>query len=147
MKVLKSFKNKFAVLLVLLIVTIMCSACSNNSKDKSSDESQVGQAKDIRSIGITDPYVNPDVKFSNLTSEEEKSVLIKDLEQAGIKKSYINDYINYVDIYNKTVPDSVLNGWNILDKVNYDSYEIADKWVEKILILLVFAVEWQYLLC
>ncbi|SFE75455.1 DUF4300 family protein [Peptostreptococcus sp. D1] len=130
MKILKSFNNNFGVLVILFIVTILCSACSNNSREHSSDVSQVKHSKDIRSSGITEPYVNPDVKFSNLTSEE-KSELSKDLEQAGIKKSYIVDYTNYIDIYNKTVPDSVLNGWNTLDKVNYDSYEIHEKWIKK----------------
>ena len=49
----------------------------------------------------------------------------------GIKESYIKDYINYVTIYNETAPKSVLNGWNTLDKVNYDPYEINDVWEEK----------------
>lgn len=128
MKILKSFNNNFFTLIILLIVTIMCSACSNNTGEHNSDVNKDGHTKDIRSVGITDPYVNPEVKFSNLTSEEDKLDLSQDLEQAGIKKSYIKNYIN---IYNKTVPDSVLDGWNTLDKVNYDSYEIHDKWMEK----------------
>lgn len=131
MKILKSFNSKFGVLAILLIVTIMCTACSNNSSEPSSDGGEIKKAKDIRSSGITDPYVNPEVKFSNLTSQDDKSELIKDLEQTGINKSYIMDYIDYVNIYNETAPDSVLNGWNTLDKVNYNSYEIADKWMEK----------------
>ena len=53
------------------------------------------------------------------------------MEKAGIKESCINDYINYVNIYNETVPKSVLNGWNTLDKVNYDAYEINDAWEQK----------------
>lgn len=130
MKLLKGF-NKFGVLAVMVVATMMCSACSNNFKENNSDTVKERYSKDIRSIGITDPYVNPDVKFSNLTSEEDKAELIKDLEKAGIKKSYIEDYISYVDMYNKAVPDSVLNGWNTLDKINYDSYAIHDKWVEK----------------
>ena len=39
--------------------------------------------------------------------------------------------MNYVNLYNETVPESVLNGWNTLDKVNYDPYDIADVWLEK----------------
>ena len=97
----------------------------------SSDENTNRYARDLRSSGITDPYVNPDVKFSNLTSEEDQSELCKDLEKAGIKDSYIKDYMDYVDIYNETAPKSVLRGWNTLDKVNYDSYEIQDVWVQK----------------
>ena len=111
-----------------IMVTALSSACSDSLGENSSDKNQSG---DLRSSGITDPYVNPEVKFSNLTSEEDQSELSKDLEKAGIKGSYIKDYINYVNIYNETAPKSVLNGWNTLDKVNYDPYEIADVWVQK----------------
>ena len=131
MKVLKRVKRISGVFLALVMVISLFSACSDNLGQNSSDENQSGYAKDLRSSGITDPYVNPDVKFSNLTSEEDQSELSKDLEKAGIKESYIKDYINYVNIYNETAPKSVLNGWNTLDKVNYDSYEINDVWVEK----------------
>ena len=110
------------------MVTALSSACSDNLGENSSDKNQSG---DLRSSGITDPYVNSEVTFSNLTSEEDRSELSKDLEKAGIKESYIQDYINYVNIYNETAPKSVLNGWNTLDKVNYDPYEIADVWVQK----------------
>ena len=119
------------VLLILVMVTALFSACSDNFGENSSDKNQNGYAKDLRSVGITDPYVNPKVKFSNLTSKEDQSELSKDLEKAGIKESYIKDYMNYVHIYNETVPESVLNGWNTLDKVNYDAYEINDVWVQK----------------
>lgn len=43
----------------------------------------------------------------------------------------MKDYMNYVTIYNETAPKSVLNGWNTLDKVHYDPYEIQDVWVKK----------------
>ena len=128
MKVLKSVKSILGVFLILIMVTALFSACSDNLGKDSSDKNQSG---DLRSSGITDPYVNPDVKFSNLISEEDQSELSKDLEKAGIKESYIKDYINYVNIYNETAPKSVLNGWNTLDKVNYDPYEINDVWVQK----------------
>ena len=131
MKVLKNAKNIVSVFLMLIMVTALFSACSDNSVENSSDENQSGYAKDLRSSGITDPYVNPEVTFSNLTSEEDQSELSKDLEKAGIKESYIKDYMNYVHIYNETAPESVLNGWNTLDKVNYDAYEINDVWVQK----------------
>ena len=131
MKVLKSVKSILGVFLILIMVIALFSSCSNHLEENSSDKSQSGNAKDLKSIGITDPYVNPDVTFSNLTSEEDQSELSKDLEQAGIKESYIKDYINYVNIYNETAPKSVLNGWNTLDKVNYDPYEINDVWVQK----------------
>ena len=131
MKVLKSVKSILGVFLILIMVTALLSACSDNLEENSSDKNQIGYAKDLRSSGITDPYVNPDVKFSNLTSEEDQSELSKDLEKAGINESYIKDYINYVNIYNETAPKSVLNGWNTLDKVNYDPYEISDVWVQK----------------
>ena len=111
-----------------IMVTALSSACPDNLGDNSSDENQSG---DLRTSGITDPYVNPEVKFSNLISEEDQSALSKDLEKAGIKESYIKDYINYVNIYNETAPKSVLNGWNTLDKINYDPYEISDVWVQK----------------
>ena len=101
---------------------------SDSLEKNSSDENQSG---DLRTDGITDPYVNPEVTFSNLTSEEDQSELSKDLEKAGITESYIKDYIDYVNIYNETAPKSVLNGWNTLDKVNYDPYEINDVWVQK----------------
>ncbi|MBO5149681.1 MAG: DUF4300 family protein, partial [Anaerotignum sp.] len=112
MKVLKSVKSILGVFLILIMVTALLSACSDNLEENSSDKNQIGYAKDLRSSGITDPYVNPDVKFSNLTSEEDQSELSKDLEKAGINESYIKDYINYVNIYNETAPKSVLNGWN-----------------------------------
>lgn len=131
MKVLKRVKSILGVLLILVMVTALFSACSDNLGENSSDKNQNGYAKDLRSVGITDPYVNPKVKFSNLTSKEDQSELSKDLEKAGIKESYIKDYMNYVHIYNETVPESVLNGWNTLDKVNYDAYEINDVWVQK----------------
>lgn len=131
MKVLKRVKSILGVFLILVMVTALFSACSDNLGENSSDKNQSGYAKDLRSVGITDPYVNPKVKFSNLTSEEDQSELSKDLEKAGIKESYIKDYMNYVHIYNETVPESVLNGWNTLDKVNYDVYEINDVWVQK----------------
>ena len=131
MKVLKGVKRFFGVFLLLIMVTTLFSACSDNLEENNSDKNQNSNAKDLKSIGITDPYVNPDVKFSNLTSEEDQSELGKDLEKAGIKESYIKDYINYVNIYNETAPKSVLNGWNTLDKVNYDPYEINDIWVQK----------------
>lgn len=127
MKVSKSIKSILGVFLILVMVTALFSACSENSSDKN----QNGNANDLRYIGITDPYVNPDVIFSNLASEEDRSELSRDLEKAGIKESYIEDYINYVNIYNETAPGSVLNGWNTLDKVNYDPYEIADVWTQK----------------
>ena len=111
-----------------ITVTVLSSACSDNLGENSSDENQSG---DLRTDGITDPYVNPKVKFSNLTSEEDQLELRKDLEKAGIKESYIKDYIDYVNIYNETAPKSVLDGWNTLDKVNYDPYEINDVWVQK----------------
>ena len=131
MKVLKSVKSILGVFLILVMVTLLFSACSNNLGENGSDENPNGHVRDLRSSGITDPYINHEVKFSNLTSEEDRSELSKDLEEAGIKESYIKDYMNYVNIYNETVPESVLNGWNTLDKVNYDSYEIQDVWVEK----------------
>jgi len=131
MKVLKSVKSILGVFLILIMVTALFSACSGNLGENSSDETQGGNAKDLRSTGITDPYVNPEVKFSNLASEEDQSELSKDLENAGIKESYIKDYLNYVNIYNETAPESVLNGWNTLDKINYDPYEINDVWVQK----------------
>ena len=109
-------------------VTALSSACSDSLGENSFDKNQSG---DLRSSGITDPYVNSEVKFSNLISEEDQSELSKDLEKAGIKESYIKDYINYVNIYNETAPESVLDGWNTLDKVNYDPYEINDVWVQK----------------
>ena len=99
------------------MVTALSSGGSDYLEENSSDKNQSG---DLRSSGITDPYVNPEVKFSNLTSEEDQSELSKDLGKAGIKESYIKDYINYVILYNETAPESVLDGWNTLDKVNYD---------------------------
>ena len=131
MKVLKSVKSILGVFLILVMVTALCSGCSDNLGESSSDKNQSGYAKDLRAVGITDPYVNPKVTFSNLTSEEDQSELGKDLEKAGIKESYIRDYMNYVNIYNETAPKSVLDGWNTLDKVNYDAYEINDVWVQK----------------
>ena len=109
------------------MVTVLSSGCSDHLVENSSDKNQSG---DLRASGITDPYVNPEVKFSNLTSEEDQSELSKDLETAGIKESYIQDYMNYVNLYNETAPKSVLDGWNTLDKVNYDAYEINDVWVQ-----------------
>ena len=109
-------------------VTALSSGCSDQLEENSSDKNQSG---DLRSSGITDPYVNPEVKFSNLTSEEDQSELSKDLGKAGINESYIKDYIYYVNLYNETAPESVLDGWNTLDKVNYDPYEINDVWVQK----------------
>ena len=130
MKVLKNVKRILGVCFLLILVTALCSACSDHSEENRSDENQSGYAKDLRSSGITDPYVNPEVTFSNLTSEEDQSELSKDLEKAGIKESYIQDYMNYVNLYNETAPKSVLDGWNTLDKVNYDAYEINDVWVQ-----------------
>ena len=109
-------------------VTALSSDCSENLEENSSDKNQNG---DLRDSGVTDPYVNPDVKLSNLTSKEDQSELSKDLGKTGIKESYIKDYINYVNLYNETAPESVLDGWNTLDKVNYDPYEINDVWVQK----------------
>ena len=109
-------------------VTALSSGGSEHLGKDSPDKNQSG---DLRSSGITDPYVNPEVKFSNLASEEDQSELSKDLEKAGIKESYIKDYINYVNLYNETAPESVLDGWNTLDKVIYDPYEINDVWVQK----------------
>ena len=109
-------------------VTALSSGGSEHLGKDSSDKNQSG---DLRSSGITDPYVNPEVKFSNLASEEDQSELSKDLEKAGIKESYIKDYIHYVTLYNETAPKSVLNGWNTLDQINYDPYEINDVWVQK----------------
>ena len=111
-----------------ITVTALSSGGSDHLEENSSDKNQGG---DLRSSGITDPYVNPEVKFSNLTSEEDQSELSKDLGKAGIKESYIKDYINYINLYNETAPESVLDGWNTLDKVNYDPYEINDVWVQK----------------
>ena len=111
-----------------ITVSALSSSGSDHSGENSSDENQGG---DLRTEGITDPYVNPAVTFSNLTSEEDQTALSKDLEKAGIKESYIKDYIYYVNIYNEIAPKSVLNGWNTLDKINYDPYEINDAWVQK----------------
>ena len=123
--------KKILIFLVILTasVSVGCSNVTEREDSKTSDS--IMQSGDLRSSGITDPYVNPEVKFSNLISEEDQSELSKDLEKTGIKESYIKDYINYVNIYNETAPKSVLNGWNTLDKVNYDPYEIADVWVAK----------------
>ena len=110
------------------MVTVLSSGCSDYLEENSSDKNKNG---DLRSSGITDPYVNPEVKFSNLTSEEDQSELSKDLGKTGIKEAYIKDYINYVNLYNETAHESVLDGWNTLDKVNYDPYEINEVWVEK----------------
>ena len=131
MKVLKNIKSVLSVVLILVMVTALFTACSDKAMKNSSDKNLSGYAKDLKSAGITDPYVNPKVKFSNLTSEDDQSELSKDLEKAGIKESYIKDYINYVNIYNETAPNSVLNGWNTLDKVNYDPYKIQEVWVKK----------------
>ena len=119
-----------AAFLILIMAAALFPACSDNLEENSTEETQSRYVKDLRSIGITNPYVNPDVTFSNLTSEEDQSEICKDLKKAGIQESYINDYIHYVTIYNETAPASVLDGWNTLDKVNYDAYEIADVWVE-----------------
>ena len=94
MKVLKGVKRILGVFLLLIMVTTLFSACSDNLEENNSDKNQNSNAKDLKSIGITDPYVNPDVKFSNLTSEEDQSELGKDLEKSGINESYIKDYIN-----------------------------------------------------
>ena len=102
MKVLKSVKSILGVFLILVMVTAVFSACSDDLGENSADKNQSGYAKDLRAVGITDPYVNPKVTFSNLTSEEDQSELGKDLEKAGIKESYIRDYMNYVNIYNET---------------------------------------------
>ena len=110
------------------MVTALSSGGSDYLEENSSDKNQSG---DLRSSGITDPYVNPEVTFSNLTSEEDQSALCEDLEKVGITESHIKDYMNYVNVYNETAPKSVLNGWNTLDKVNYDPYEIAEVWGEK----------------
>ena len=134
MKVLKDVKNSKSILgvcFILIMVMALFTACSDNLGENSSDINQSGTAKDLRSTGITDPYVNPNVKFSNLTSEEDQSELSRDLEKAGIKEAYIKEYLTYVTIYNETAPESVLTGWNTLDKVNYDPYEINEVWVEK----------------
>ena len=111
-----------------ITVTALSSGGSDHLEENSCDKNQGG---DLRSSGITDPYVNPAVTFSNLTSEEDQTALSKDLEKAGIKESYIKDYIHYVTLYNETAPKSVLNGWNTLDQINYDPYEINDVWVQK----------------
>lgn len=131
MKILKGIKRIFCAFLIFAMTTTVFAACSSHSEENGSDENPSRHAKDIRYSGITDPYVNPEVKFSNLTSEEDRSELSMDLKKAGIQESYINDYLDYVNIYNETAPESVLNGWNILDKVNYDPYEINDVWVQK----------------
>ena len=57
------------------MVTALSSGGSDYLEENSSDKNQSG---DLRSSGITDPYVNPAVKFSNLTSEEDQSELSKD---------------------------------------------------------------------
>ena len=141
-------KKILMLLIVLIAIASLIAGCSkvNEQEDmttsagiiqgetmpsSSSDENKGGSVKDLRSSGIKDPYVNPDVTFSNLTSEEDRSELSKDLKKAGIKESYIKDYIDYVNLYNETAPESVLDGWNTLDKINYDSYEINDVWVKK----------------
>ena len=127
----KSVNRILVLFFMLIMMAAFFSACSDHLEENSSAETQSGYAKDLRSSGITDPYTNPAVTFSNLTSEEDQAALCKDLEKAGIPESYINDYIHYVTIYNETAPESVLNGWNTLDKINYDAYEIADVWTEK----------------
>ena len=114
-----------------ITVTALPSDYSDGFGENNADENQSGYAKDLRSSGITDPYLNPEVKFSNLTSEKDKAELGYDLENVGVKEAYIKDYIDYVNIYNETAPKSVLDGWNTLDKVNYDAYEIADVWEQK----------------
>ena len=58
------------------MVTALSSDCSDQLEANGSDKNQSG---DLRSSGITDPYVNPEVSFSNLTSEENQSELSKDL--------------------------------------------------------------------
>ena len=131
MKILKTMKHSLAVFFILVMVTALLSACSDPAEENSSDQNQGGYVRDLRHSGITDPYVNPDVTFSNLTSAEDRSALCQDLAQAGIKDAYIQDYMDYVNIYNETAPESVLNGWNTLDKVSYDPYEINDVWTQK----------------
>lgn len=128
MKALKKAKRILSVFFILTMVTALFSACSDHLEENGSDENY---AKDLRSSGITDPYLNPEVIFSNLTSQEDQAELSKDLGKAGIKESYIEDYMNYVHLYNETAPKSVLNGWNTLDKVNYDAYEINEVWEQK----------------
>ena len=119
------------VLLLLVIFTACVSVIVGCSKQEPSEDFGKNPNGDLRSSGITDPYVNPQVKFSNLTSEEDRAALGGDLEKAGIKGSYIEDYMNYVALYNETAPASVLDGWNTLDKVNYDPYAINEAWVKK----------------
>lgn len=131
MEILKSVKKSLSVFLIVIMVTVSVSACSYNSGENGADENNGGYAGDIRDSGITEPYVNPEVKFSNLTSEEDRTELSGDLEKAGIDSSYIKDYMDYVTIYNETAPESVLEGWNTLDKRNYDPYEINDIWTKK----------------
>ena len=131
MKGFDRVKRMLGVCLALITVTAVCSACSHHVGENSADENQGGYAKDLRSSGITDPYVNPEVTFSNLTSEEDRAALAGDLANAGIPEAYIQDYMNYVHVYNETAPKSVLEGWNTLDKINYDAYEISDAWMEK----------------
>ena len=43
------------------MVTALSSDCSEHTEENSSDKNQSG---DLRSSGITDPYVNPEVKFN-----------------------------------------------------------------------------------
>ena len=57
---------------------------SNSSESLGENSSDENQSGDLRTEGITDPYVNSEVTFSNLTSVEEQSELRKDLEKAGI---------------------------------------------------------------
>lgn len=91
MKAFKNVKSILSVFLILVMVTALFTACSYNFRDNNSDENQIRHAKDLKSYGITEPYVNPKVKFSNLTSKEEQAELSKDLEKLGIKESYMTD--------------------------------------------------------
>ena len=56
MKVLKGVKRILGVFLLLIMVTTLFSACSDNLEENNSDKNQISNAKDLKSIGITDPY-------------------------------------------------------------------------------------------
>lgn len=56
MKISKSVKSILVLFLILIMVIALFSSCSNHLEENSSDKSQSGNAKDLKSIGITDPY-------------------------------------------------------------------------------------------
>lgn len=115
-------KKYIAVLLCTVILTTGCSTTNkvNNEEENQNQTQQSNYNKDYK------------LTYTNLADKETKEEIIKKLKDAGVKEDYINDFIEKVNLYNKTMKEmkGLQSGYitTELPEASFDDAYSIEKW-------------------